>query len=112
MAIQEGTALSGDHAGPEAEQALFLLGSGSRQPVQCTTRWRDDRHAYVVAPLATARAARQQWQALTCPPDGDPAAVREPDLNVELVAANALLGADSGKEGLLLRYFPRKPGTA
>ncbi len=108
MAIQEGTALSGVDAGTITDRDLYLVGSDSSRPVRCTTRWMDERHAYVVAPLATAKAAEQRWEALTAPPAGGGRSSTRRRLSVELISANALLGPDSGKEGLLLRYFEGK----
>ena len=101
-----------DVAGPPTETLLVLLGSGDKKGVPCTTRWMDDRHAYVVAPLATATTVHQQWEAMAVPSIKDQTTVRERRLHVELISADILLGSDSGKEGLLLRYFERKPGTA
>jgi hypothetical protein len=72
----------------------------------------DDHHAYVVAPLATATAMHQRWEALTCPPGQQGGRGGERRLQVELISADTLLGQDSGKEGLLLRYFEQRPGTA
>ncbi len=111
MPIQEGIALSGDRTGDEPEQTLYLLSTGSRRPVRCTTRWKDDQHAYVVAPLATARVAGQRWQALSEPVAGGSKKARGTGRTVELVSAKALMGADSGKEELVLRYFEAKPGA-
>ncbi len=111
MPIQEGTILPADQADSQTEESLYLLGSWNPRPIRCTTRWSDDCHAYVVAPLATARIARQQWRAMSGPRLTKRGKAQSRVPNVELVSANALLGADSGKEGLLLRFFEGKPNA-
>jgi len=103
---------SGDLAGCSPDDALYLLRSGGTTAVRCPTRWMDDHHAYVVAPLATATAMHQRWEALTRPPGQKGARAEGRCLQVELISADTLLGPDSGKEGLLLRYFEQKPGMA
>jgi len=87
--------------------APFYLfrGTGGRK-VSCRTRWISDEYAYVVAPLATATSVRQHWNAATdLPAAGRGNAGGQRQLEVELVSAEALLGSDSGREGLLLRFL-------
>lgn len=108
MTIQQRqTEASQDRRG-ERGVPLYLLGSEQKSPVECSTRWMDDRHAYVVAPLATARMAGQEWDVVTSPGKPGRKAPKE-RRHAQLVAADALLGPDSGKEGLLLRFF--EPGS-
>ena len=97
---------------PECSTDLpfYLFGGAGRRAVPCRARWISDRYAYVVAPLATATAVRQQWEATAFVPPTDPhSEARQRHLQVELVSAETLLGADSGREGLLLRFLGSKP---
>ena len=92
-------------SGPMAatNMPFYLFGGDGRRAVRCRTRWVADNCVYVVAPLGTARAVKQRWQASAFLP-GDPATpARQRRVNVELVSAESLLGSDSGMEGLLLR---------
>lgn len=90
------------------DSGTLVLGPDSQTPVRCAARWIDDRHAYVVAPLATATAVHQRWEACALLTDRGQSIPRERRLLVELISADTL-GSDSGKEGLLLRYS-EKPG--
>ncbi len=87
------------------ERPFFLFGGDGRRKVRCRTRWMTDKYAYVVAPMATATLVRQRWQAATTVPQTEPVGLADQELQVELVSAETLLGADSGKEGLLLRFL-------
>jgi hypothetical protein len=89
-----------------ADLPFFLFGGGGRRAVHCRARWVSDRYAYVVAPLATATAVKQQWNATAIVPSADGSIpTRERHVQVELVSAEELLGSDSGREGLLLRVL-------
>ena len=92
-------------SGPMAatNMPLYLFGGDGRCVVRCRTRWVADNCVYVVAPLGTATAVKQRWQASAfAPADAGPPG-RQRQVAVELVSAETLLGSDSGKEGLLLR---------
>ena len=97
-------------AGSKASANLpfYLFGNDRRCIVRCRTRWVSDNCVYVVAPLGTATAVRQRWQASAFLPTDRSLRSPTEDVSVELVSAESLLGADSGKEGLLLRIADRK----
>ncbi|MCP4245869.1 MAG: hypothetical protein GY778_02365 [bacterium] len=106
---------SGSQAQAQSSTDLpfFLFGEQGRRAVPCQARWVSDRYAYVVAPLATARAVKQQWEATAFVPGGrQSSAARQQHVQVELMSAETLMGADSGREGLLLRFLGSKEGTA
>ena len=93
-----------------SDRPFYLFGGHGPPPVRCRTRWITDKYAYVVAPLATATLVRQRWQAATSIPERDPPPGDRGRFSVELVSAEALMGSDSGNEGLLLRVLtPKAP---
>ncbi len=91
---------------------FFLFSEQGRRAVPCQARWVSDKYAYVVAPLATARAVKQRWEATAFVPGGrQPGAARQQHVQVELMSAETLFGADSGREGLLLRFLGSEERT-
>ena len=91
---------------------FFLFNEQGRRAVPCQARWVSDKYAYVVAPLATARAVKQRWEATAFIPGGRrPGAARQQHVQVELMSAETLMGADSGREGLLLRFLDSEQRT-
>ncbi len=85
------------------DKPFYLLGGNGRCPILCRTRWTADELIYVVAPLGTATAVKQHWQASAVLPTERDGPTGQQRLSVDLVSAESLLGADSGSEGLLLR---------
>lgn len=97
---------------PPTDLPFYLFGgAGAQRAVPCRARWVSDRYAYVVAPLATATTVKQQWEATAfIPASGDRPPAHQRRVQVELVSAEALLGSDSGREGLLLRFLGSRSG--
>ncbi|MHC4063907.1 MAG: hypothetical protein ACYSUI_05330 [Planctomycetota bacterium] len=106
------TSVSDSELASRTELPFYLFGGGGRRAVPCRVRWISDHYAYVVAPLATATAVKQQWEAAAVvPADSDQSQAHERRIQVELVSAEALLGSDSGREGLLLRFLGSQEGS-
>ncbi|HUU84241.1 MAG TPA: hypothetical protein VM243_12125 [Phycisphaerae bacterium] len=95
-------------SGPAAatNTPFYLFGGDGRYIVRSRIRWVADNCIYVVAPLGTATAIKQRWQASAFYPADPDEQGRRRHVNVELISAEALLGSDSGNEGLLLRIAP------
>ncbi len=85
------------------DKSFYLFEGDGRYPIRCRTRWTADDRIYVVAPLGTATAVKQHWQASAVLPTERGSPTGRQRLSVDLVSAESLLGADSGLEGLLLR---------
>jgi hypothetical protein len=90
-------------SGSATNMPFYLFGEGGRSVVRCRTRWVADNRVYVVAPLGTARAVKQRWEASAWAPSDSGGPSGQRPVPVELVSAESLLGSDSGMEGLLLR---------
>jgi hypothetical protein len=105
-------AVPGSGAKDATDKSFYLFGGNGRWPIRCRTRWIAEDRIYVVAPLGTATAVKQHWQASTVLPTERGSPTGQQRLSVELVSAESLLGADSGSEGLLLRIAGPERQTA